>query len=614
MSNFKPPGILDRLRFIYGLLGSLKRMFWLSVTLMFFIAAWEGVILAAAATMFQTLVDTTKFSSSTFAPGSFMDSLYSYFSQIPEEYQVIAGFFFTALSVLMGGVINAGLHTFQTRFSTRFIIDVRCKVFNQLYRNSLTYFDNQKKGALITMVVNESRACYTVLKNLLQLIIASLRTIVLFGILVTISIELSGIAVIISVVFLAQASMVVRILKRLSVIIVEKTRALTVDADESLQGVRLVKLFNLYSIMESSFRDNCTIAGFTGRKQSLITQWQEVVANTFMVASIFILVFLNIIFSFTVISLMLTFLFTLQRLNGSLNLVNKTIGSFNKLIPSLDRIMEFYITSEVFIEKSGNLVRDQLFNDKISLDSINFCYASIGTEHSKRKNREIVLKNINLDIHKGETMALVGESGSGKTSLANLIVRLYDPTEGRILIDGMNIINFDLTFLRERIGFVSQDTIIFNKSIRENIMFGLENASEKEMIVAAKKAYVHEFVVQMPESYDTKIGDRGVKLSGGQRQRINIAQIFIKKPEIMILDEATSALDSKSEQYIQKSIKKLSDGCTNIIIAHRLSTVRHADKVIVLEKGRIVEEGNWESLMESKGVFSDMVKRQLFVE
>tara|TARA_B100000315_G_scaffold224827_1_gene230637 strand:- start:1068 stop:2924 length:1857 start_codon:yes stop_codon:yes gene_type:complete len=615
MDNFLQREKFDRLRFIYGLLGPLKGMFWLSVGLMFFAAAWEGVILATAATMFQALVDTTKFSSSTFAPDSLMGSLYIYFLQIPEEYRVIAGFTFTALSVLMGSVINTSLSTFQTSFSTRYIIHVRCKIFNQLYRSSLTYFDNQKKGALLTMVINESRACYSILKNLLQLVISFLKTIVLFSALIAISLELTGVVVIISFMFFAQTYMVARILKRLSVISVEKTRALTVNADESLQGVRLVKLFNLYAIMESSFRENCTIADFTNRKQSLIIQWQGVLANFLMIISILILIFLNINFSFAAISLMLTFLYTLQKLNVSLTAVNKTFGSFNKLIPLLDRIMDFFNWYDVNVEKSGNLVREKLLDQKLSFQGVNLCYSPIGSDHNKvKRNSENVLTNIDLDIHKGGTIALVGESGSGKTSLANLIVRLYDPTKGRILIDGVDIIDFDLIFLRERVGLVNQDTVLFNKSIRENIMFGRENASEDEMIVAAEKAHVHEFVTQMPKGYQTLIGDKGVKLSGGQRQRLNIAQVFLKNPEIMILDEATSSLDTKSEQYIQESIKEISAGCTNIIIAHRLSTIRNADKVVVLDKGEIIEEGAWNSLMEAKGVFNDMVKRQLFVE
>ena len=604
-----------RLSFIYNLLGPLKSMFWISVLLMFFAATWEGVILAAAATMFQTIVDTTRFSSSTFEQGSLMSWVYGYFSRIPVDYRVIAGFTFTAITVLMGSVINAGLATFQTNFSTRFIINVRCNVFEKLSQSTLSYFANQKKGSLITMVVNDSRSCYNVLKSTMQLLIALFRTIILFGVLLAISPHLSVVVFLISGIFLAETLMISRTIKRLSFIVVEKTRAMTVDADESLQGVKLVKLFNLHDDMKASFRRNCSVADFTNRKQSLISQWQVVVANAFLILSVLSLIYLNFTFSFIGISLMLTYLYALQKLNQSLTEVNKIYGFFNQEIPRLYRIMEFFSQYNLNFEKTGKSAPEKLMQERLILENVSLRYnSSTFSGKFKPKNGDCVLSNINLSVDQGQTIALVGESGSGKTSLANLIVRLYEPTGGRILIDGIDIREFDLCLLRTKIGLVNQDTVLFNKSIRDNILFGREGATEEEMIDAAKKAYMHELVTQFPDGYDSLIGDRGVKLSGGQRQRLNIAQVFLKKPEIMILDEATSALDSKSEEYIQDSLNIISKNCTIIIIAHRLSTVRHADKVVVLDKGKIIEEGNWDSLIRSKGAFNNMVQKQFFIK
>ena len=603
-----------RLFFIYDLLGPLKKMFWVSVLLMVFSVVWEGVILAAVATMFQSLIDNTRFSASTFEQDSFMSWVYGYFHRIPDEYRVIAGFTFAAITVLIGSVINAGVATFQTNFSTRFIINVRCSVFEKLYKSSLSYFDNQKKGSLITMVVNESRSCYNVLKSTLQLLIALFRTIVLIGVLLAISPHLTGLVIIISAVFLVETVMISRIIKKLSEIVVKKTRALTVDADESLQGVKLVKLFNLHDDMNASFRQNCSIADFTNRKQTLIIQWQVVFANTILILTVLSLIYLNISFSLIAISLMLTYLYALQKLNQSLTEVNNHYGRFNQEIPRLDRIMEFFNHYNLFNEKTGKIAPEKLMQKSLILENVSFRYKSITSVKSKSKIDDCVLKNISLSINQGQTIALVGESGSGKTSLVNLIVRLYEPTGGRILIDDVDIREFDLSFLRNRIGIVNQDTILFNKSIRENLFFGRQSATEPEMIDVAKKAHIHGFVTQFPDGYDTVIGDRGVKLSGGQRQRLNIAQVFLKKPEIMIFDEATSALDSKSEEYIKNSINEITQNCTSIIIAHRLSTVKHADKVFVLDKGNIIEEGNWESLMKSKGVFNEMVQKQFFIK
>jgi ABC-type multidrug transport system fused ATPase/permease subunit len=197
--------------------------------------------------------------------------------------------------------------------------------------------------------------------------------------------------------------------------------------------------------------------------------------------------------------------------------------------------------------------------------------------------------------------ALVGASGAGKTTLADLIPRFYDPTHGEVLIDGVDLRQFEIDSLRRKLAVVSQDTFIFNTSIRNNIAYGTEGASQAAIETAARQANALEFIQQMPEGFDTQLGDRGVRLSGGQRQRIAIARALLRDPEILILDEATSALDSVSERLIQKSLEKLSAGRTVIAIAHRLSTIANADKVVVLEQGRIVEQGKYQELLERRG-------------
>ena len=213
----------------------------------------------------------------------------------------------------------------------------------------------------------------------------------------------------------------------------------------------------------------------------------------------------------------------------------------------------------------------------------------------------LVLCDINLTIERGQTVALVGASGSGKTTLADLLVRFYDPTKGKILIDEVDLREYSLASLRNNIAVVSQDTFIFNTAVRENIAYGLENIDDKAILEAAKGANADEFISELPQGFDTKLGDRGIRLSGGQRQRIAIARALLRNPEILILDEATSALDSVSERLVQQSLEKLTYGRTAIAIAHRLSTIFKADKVIVLEQGRIVEQGGYQELLNRKG-------------
>jgi ABC-type multidrug transport system fused ATPase/permease subunit len=212
-----------------------------------------------------------------------------------------------------------------------------------------------------------------------------------------------------------------------------------------------------------------------------------------------------------------------------------------------------------------------------------------------------VLNNITLTIERGQMTALVGASGAGKTTLADLIPRFYDPTHGKVFIDGVDLQQFEINSLRRKLAVVSQDTFIFNTSVRNNIAYGTEGASQSAIEEAARQANALEFIQEMPEGFDTQLGDRGVRLSGGQRQRIAIARALLRNPEILILDEATSALDSVSERLIQESLEKLSVGRTVIAIAHRLSTIAKADKVVVLEQGRIVEQGKYQELLERRG-------------
>ncbi|PMB10263.1 ABC transporter ATP-binding protein, partial [Fischerella thermalis CCMEE 5328] len=213
----------------------------------------------------------------------------------------------------------------------------------------------------------------------------------------------------------------------------------------------------------------------------------------------------------------------------------------------------------------------------------------------------LVLHNITLSIEKGKMTALVGSTGAGKSTLADLIPRFHDPTEGKVLVDGVDVREFEIDSWRRKMAVVSQDTFIFNTSIRNNIAYGTPRATEAEIREAARLANALEFIEEMPEGFDTVLGDRGVRLSGGQRQRIAIARALLRNPQILILDEATSALDSVTERLIQESLEKLSAGRTVIAIAHRLSTIAKADKVVVLEHGRIVEQGKYQDLLEQRG-------------
>lgn len=262
-------------------------------------------------------------------------------------------------------------------------------------------------------------------------------------------------------------------------------------------------------------------------------------------------------------------------------------------IASMDRVFEL-MDEKYDIEDKKNAVICKEAKGEIFFDQVSFSY---------NEGEEKVLDDINLHINKGETVALVGMSGGGKSSLVSLIPRFYDVSEGRILLDGIDLRDYQIHSLRDQIGMVLQDTILFSDSVETNILLGKPTATKEEVVAAAKAANAHDFIEQLPNGYETKVGERGVKLSGGQKQRIAIARVFLKNPPILVLDEATSALDLESEHSIQESLELLAKDRTTFIVAHRLTTITHADRIVMIEQGKVVETGTHKKLMEKQGAY-----------
>ena len=287
---------------------------------------------------------------------------------------------------------------------------------------------------------------------------------------------------------------------------------------------------------------------------------------------------------------LLTFMFVLLRMMPLVSQINSSRGRLTSFQGAVSNIQELLRTDNKIYLPNGSVSFYQLQK------SIDLVCVDFGYEPTKP-----VLHNITLSIAKGETTAFIGSSGAGKTTLVDLICRFYDPTRGKIMIDGIDLRQIELNSLRSKMAIVSQDTFIFNTSVRNNIAYGLEGITDQAIEQAARSANAWDFVQQLPEGLDTVLGDRGVRLSGGQRQRIAIARALLRNPEVLVLDEATSALDSVTEKLIQESLEKLSVGRTVIAIAHRLSTIMNADKVVVLEKGYIVEQGKYQELLKQEG-------------
>jgi subfamily B ATP-binding cassette protein MsbA len=267
------------------------------------------------------------------------------------------------------------------------------------------------------------------------------------------------------------------------------------------------------------------------------------------------------------------------------------ITSLQKGIASAQRIFAT-IDTESAIRNKPDAIHLQEFKTQIEFKNVSFAYET-----------EPVLSNLNLTIEKGKTIALVGPSGGGKSTLADLIPRFYDPTLGEVLLDGISLKDYEIDSLRKQMGVVTQESILFNDTIFNNIAFGMENVKEEDVIHAARVANAHDFIMQQENGYQTFIGERGSKLSGGQRQRLSIARAVLKNPPILILDEATSALDSESERLVQDALNNLMKNRTSIVIAHRLSTIQHADEILVIQKGHIAERGSHAELIQRNGLY-----------
>jgi subfamily B ATP-binding cassette protein MsbA len=283
----------------------------------------------------------------------------------------------------------------------------------------------------------------------------------------------------------------------------------------------------------------------------------------------------------------------------SIKLVGQVFNSIQEGIAASERVFSILDTTPKIVD-APNAAELKSFDKGIQFQNVSFKY----------EKSDLILNKINLEIHKGEVLAIVGPSGAGKSSLVDLIPRFYDVTDGSILIDGIDIRNITVKSLRSFIGVVTQETILFNDTVKNNIAYGLQDVSPDKIIEAAKAANAHNFIEGLKDNYETVIGDRGTKLSGGERQRLSIARALLKNPPILILDEATSSLDTESELLVQQAIERLMKGRTSIVIAHRLSTVQSADKIIVLSDGEIVEEGTHELLLSKLGLYHKLYNMQ----
>ena len=479
--------------------------------------------------------------------------------------------------------------------SNRVLYDIRDKTYHHIQKLSLSYFHNHKAGEIISRVINDVEQTKSFVETgLMNVWLDTITILIALSFMFTMDWKLTLVSI---CMFPFYGFAVKFFYSRLRSLTRQRSQTLAnlqAHLHERVQGIPVIKGFALEDYEQEKFNDkNKSFLNKAVEHTSWNAKTHSVVNTVTDIAPLLVIAFAGyqVLQGNLTLGAMVAFYSYLDRLYSPLRRLVNSSTTLTQALASMDRLFEF-IDTKYEIEDQPNAKTLKDVQGFVEFQNVYFRYKDTDDE---------VLKGIHLRVNPGETVALVGVSGGGKSSLISLLPRFYDVTNGKILIDDQDIREVTQKSLRSKIGLVLQDNILFSDSVRMNILMGNPNATEEEMIAAAQAANAHDFIMDLPNGYDTEIGERGVKLSGGQKQRIAIARVFLKDPEILILDEATSALDLESEHLIQQSLERLAANRTTFIVAHRLSTITHADKIILIENGQIKEEGTHEQLMLRQG-------------
>jgi subfamily B ATP-binding cassette protein MsbA len=588
---------LKLLKFVRPYLG----LFTLAGICMFFSTIFDGVSLAMIVPLADKVLGNKKIIVPTKLPpflASFVDKLNNTESAVLLNYMAIGVLVLFSLK----GVFGFLQSYLMSSIGQQTVRDIRAKLYAKLQYLSLDYFTHKRGGELMSRITNDVRLVENAVSyGSTDLIYQSLQVVIFTVLIFFIYAKLALIALVLLPLISIPIVKVGKILRKLSRKGQEKIADTNSLLYETILGVRIVKAFNMEEYEINKFnqvnRDYYKLS-MKSIKRNLIlgpsTEFLGALAGVF----VFFWGGREVIagkLSFGVFGLFLGSLLSLLRPFKKLSQVN---AINQQAMAASSRIYEV-LDAQTSVAEKENPDEITEFKSSISFEDVWFSYAS-----------QQILKGINLEVKRGEVLAIVGPSGCGKTTLVDLIPRFYDSNKGRILIDGVDIRQVSLKSLRQQIGIVTQETILFNDTIRANIAYGRPGASLQYIEKAAKEAYAHDFIEHCPSGYETVIGDRGMRLSGGERQRIAIARALLKDPSILILDEATSQLDLESERIVQEALNRLIKGRTVFVVAHRLSTIRGAHRIIVINESRIVEQGNHESLIENDGLYKRLYEMQ----
>jgi subfamily B ATP-binding cassette protein MsbA len=512
------------------------------------------------------------------------------------------------LIFLISTILDAIFSTLRgylfTYIGERAVIDMRHQLFGHLQQLSLSFFNKEKTGKLMSIFTNDVPAMqglYT--STLVDFITDTLRFVVTMGVMLRIDWQLTLMALPVLPLFGVALKLFSKPVREVSRKVQDKSAEISENLQESISGAREVKAFTQekseINRLLNIFRQ---LLGLRVRQSILQSSSGGVAELTAVSGVMFVLWYggMKALSGSMQMGVLIAFVNYLGSLFNPIARYMELNNRIQSAMGAAERVFEFLDTIPEIRDEETALALPPV-TGRVQFENVHFAY---------EEDNE-VLTDIMLKVEPGEMIALVGPSGSGKTTLVNLIPRFFDPTFGRILIDGYDLRDIKIQSLRQQVSVVFQDSFLFGTTVRENIRFGKRDATDEEVTVAAQAANAHEFIMQLPKGYDTEVGERGVKLSGGQKQRLSIARTILRNPKILILDEATSSLDSESELLVKAALEKLMEGRTSFVIAHRLSTVLRADRIVVLNDGKIADVGTHEELLTKGGIYKKLYEVQL---
>ena len=530
-----------------------------------------------------------------------------YFITIIVDHGPLNALLFVCVLILVCVILANTFRYLERVMATKIKVDLvknmRMDIFRNISLLHIGFFNSERKGDLISRFTNDVQEVETAVMNSLKAVLKEPITIIVYFIVLFImSPKLMMFTLLVLPVTGGVLAEIIKRLKRQAKLGQESLGRIVNILDETFGGMRVIKAFNARGFVIRKIEGESMyyrkVSKSMAYKNELASPVSEILGVMIIVGIIFFGGSLVLKEGSLEPEVFITFLAVFSMIIQPAKNFSNGITSLQRGSASADRIFSV-VDTKPEIRSKPNATTLKEFKDSIEFRNVSFAY-----------EKEFVLKNISFVIEKGTTIALVGPSGGGKSTLADLIPRFYDPSSGEVLLDGIALTEYELESMRKQIGVVTQESILFNDTIFNNIAFGMDQVSEEAVIHAAKVANAHEFIMQTEDRYDTLIGERGSKLSGGQRQRLSIARAVLKNPPILILDEATSALDSESERLVQDALTNLMKNRTSIVIAHRLSTIQHANEILVIQRGEIVERGNHEDLVNENGLYKKLIEIQ----